>query len=65
MWFQVLALVIATALVVKAVVALAIPHRFYAARRQQYASTSLPVALMVPPAIIFVIAALGALVYAP
>jgi hypothetical protein len=52
MWFQVLSLVIATALLVKAAIALAIPHRFYASRQQQYASTSLPVALMVPPAIV-------------
>ena len=52
MWFQVLSFVIATALLVKAGVALTIPSRFYATRQRQYASTSLPPALMVPPAII-------------
>ena len=52
MWFRALSLVIATALIVKAGVALAIPDRFYAARQRQYASTSLPPALLVPPAII-------------
>ena len=51
-WFQALSLVIATALLVKAVVALTIPGRFYATRRRQYGSTSLPSSLMVPPAII-------------
>ena len=52
MWFQALSFVIATALVVKAGVALAIPGRFYATRQRQYMSTSLPPALLVPPAII-------------
>jgi len=52
MWFQALSLVIATALLVKAAVALTIPGRFYASRGRQYASTSLPPALMVPPAIV-------------
>ena len=52
MWFQALSFVIATALLVKAGVALAIPGRFYATRQRQYASTSLPPALLVPPAII-------------
>ena len=52
MWFQALSLVIATALLVKAAVALAIPGRFYATRRRQYDSTSMPRELLVPPAII-------------
>ena len=52
MWFQALSLIIATALIVKAGVALAIPGRFYATRQRHYASASLPVALLVPPAII-------------
>ena len=52
MWFQALSFVIATALLVKAVVALTIPNRFYAERQRQYASTSLPPALLVPPAIV-------------
>ena len=51
-WFQALSLVIATALLVKAVVALTIPGRFYATRQRHYGSTSLPRPLMVPPAII-------------
>jgi hypothetical protein len=52
MWFRVLSFVIATALLVKAGVALTIPSRFYATRQRQYASTSLPPALLVPPAIV-------------
>ena len=52
MWFLTQSLVIATALIVKAGVALAIPDRFYAARQRQYTSTSLPPALLVSPAII-------------
>ena len=52
MWFQALSFVIATALLVKASVALAIPGRFYATRQRHYASTSLPPALLVPPAVI-------------
>src|SRR5436190_18747699 len=52
MWFQALSFVIAAALLIKATVALAIPRRFYASRQRQYASTSMPRALMVPPAII-------------
>jgi hypothetical protein len=52
MWFQALSFVIAAALLIKAAVALAIPHRFYASRQRQYASTAMPPGLMVPPAII-------------
>ena len=52
MWFKVLSFIIASALLIKATVALAIPSRFYATRQRQYASTSLPPELMVPPAII-------------
>ena len=52
MWFQALSFVIAAALLVKALVALAIPGRFYATRQRHYASTSLPPALLVPPAVI-------------
>jgi hypothetical protein len=59
MWFQVLSLVIAAALLIKATVALAIPRRFYATRQRQYASTSLPVALMVPPAIVLTITSIA------
>lgn len=50
---------IAAALLVKAVVALAVPGRFYRSRRRQYASTSMPPALMVPPAIILSLTAVA------
>jgi hypothetical protein len=59
MWFQALSLVIAAALLFKATVALAIPSRFYATRQRQYASTSLPAALMVPPAIVLTITSIA------
>jgi hypothetical protein len=52
MWFQVLSFLIATALLVKSVIALTIPSRFYATRQRQYASASLSPELIVPPAII-------------
>jgi len=52
MWFQALSFVIATALLVKAGIALTMPGRFYATRRRHYDSTSLPPDLMVPPAIV-------------
>ena len=42
MWFKVLGLVIAVALLGKASIALAAPRRFYAVRQRQYASDSLP-----------------------
>jgi hypothetical protein len=54
-WFRFLSFLIATALVVKAVVALAIPERFYATRRRQYASDSKPRELWVPPAIVLLV----------
>jgi hypothetical protein len=50
--FQALSFIIAAALLIKATVALAIPHTFYASRQRQYASASMPRELMVPPAII-------------
>lgn len=59
MWFQALSFVIAAALLVKAVVALAIPGRFYATRQRQYDSTSMPRELMVPPAIILALTSLA------
>jgi hypothetical protein len=52
MWFQALSFIIATALLVKAGVALAIPRRFYGTRQRQYASTSLSAALIVPAVIV-------------
>ena len=54
MWFRVLGLVLAAALILKASVALAAPRRFYAARQSQYASASSPRKLMVAPALLFV-----------
>jgi hypothetical protein len=52
MWFRILSVVIAIVLLVKAVVALASPRRFYAARQKQYASAPLPSTLFVPPALV-------------
>jgi len=52
MWFRGLSLAIAVALLVKATVALTVPQRFYARRRQQYSSETLPSRLLIPPAIV-------------
>jgi len=52
MWFRALSFLIAAALLVKAAIALAIPERFYATRRRQYAAESMPTELLVPPAIV-------------
>ena len=52
MWFQALSFVIATALVVKAGVALVIPGRFLRHAATANMATSLPPGLLVPPAII-------------
>ena len=52
MWFQVLSLLIATALVGKASVALATRQNFYAARSRQYVSESLPLKLLVGPIVV-------------
>lgn len=57
MWFQVLGLIIALALLLKASVALAIPGRFYAARQQQYASESIPRKLLFAPPVILLLTA--------
>jgi len=43
MWFKVLGLLIAIALLGKAAVALAAPGRFYAVRQRQYASASVAI----------------------
>ena len=59
MWFQALSFVIATALLVKATVALAMPDRFYATRQRQYASTALPRELLVPPVVILCVTAVA------
>jgi len=55
-WFRILSLVIATALVAKAAIALSMPGRFYAERQRQYASESPPARLLVPPIVIFALA---------
>jgi hypothetical protein len=52
MWFRVISFVIAIALLGKAIVALASPRRFYAARQKQYASDTLPSTFLVPPALV-------------
>jgi hypothetical protein len=57
--FQALSFIIAAALLIKASIALAIPHTFYASRQRQYAATSMPRELMVPPAIILSITAVA------
>ena len=57
MWFRVLSLVIAGALLGKAVIALAMPGRFYAERQRQYESASPPGKVMVPPMVIVGLAA--------
>jgi hypothetical protein len=54
-WFRVLSFVIAAALLIKAAVALAMPERFYATRRRQYASESKPRELWLPPAIVLLV----------
>jgi hypothetical protein len=50
--FRVLSLVIAAALIGKAVIALAMPGRFYAERQRQYASASPPAKILVAPVVI-------------
>jgi hypothetical protein len=52
MWFQSLSLLIATALIGKASVALATRQRFYALRSGQYVSESLPLKLLVGPIVV-------------
>jgi hypothetical protein len=52
MWFRVLSLVIAAALVAKATIALSARQWFYAKRQRQYATESLPTKLLVAPAVV-------------
>ena len=59
MWFRALSFLIAAALLIKAAVALAMPERFYATRRRQYASDSRPTELLVPPVIVFSVTAIA------
>jgi hypothetical protein len=55
MWFRALSFLIAAALLIKATIALAMPERFYATRRRQYASDSMPGELLVPPAMVLAV----------
>ena len=55
MWFRILSLVIAVALLGKGVIALAAPRRFYAERQRQYSSESAPPKLLVAPMVIGVL----------
>ena len=55
MWFQVLSVVIAVALLGKAAIALAVPRRFYAERQRQFASEVRPRRLLVAPLVIVAI----------
>jgi hypothetical protein len=59
MWFRVLSLVIGMALIGKAIVALIARRRFYATRQTQYASETLPAALLFPPVVVVVMALLA------
>ena len=52
MWFRILSLIIAAALLVKAAIALFMPARFYDERERQYASVSPPTKVLVPPVVI-------------
>jgi hypothetical protein len=55
-WFRILSFAIGGLLLTKAVVALAIPGRFYAERRRQYASEVIPRKVIVGPAVVIVLA---------
>jgi uncharacterized membrane protein YidH (DUF202 family) len=59
MWFRLLSLVIAVALLGKATIALAMPRRFYAERQRQFASASPPAKIVVPPVMIVFITAVA------
>ena len=54
-WFRVLSVVIAVALLSKATMALAARRRFYAERQRQYASGSQPPNLLVAPVVILAV----------
>ena len=56
MSFRILSLVIGAALLAKATAALAMSDQFYAVRRRQYASESLPPKLLVAPAVVAILA---------
>ena len=55
MWFKVLSLLIAVALLGKAIIALLGPRRFYAVRQSHYASETLPAKLLVPPVLVLAV----------
>ncbi len=60
MWFKALGFLIAAALLAKASVALTTRRRFYARRQRQYAAESLPAKLLVAPAVVLALTAVGA-----
>lgn len=59
MWFQFLSLLIATALIGKASIALATRQKFYASRSRQYDSDSLSLKLLVAPTIVGALAVIA------
>jgi hypothetical protein len=59
-WFRTLSLLIAAALLVKALVALTARRRFYAIRQRQYATESLPPKFLIAPALVLALTALSA-----
>jgi hypothetical protein len=58
-WFRVLSLLLAAALLGKSVIALIAGRRFYAVRRRQYATEFLPPKLLVAPALVLALTAVG------
>ena len=62
--FRALSLLIATALIAKATIALAARRRFYALRQRQYAAESPPTKLLAAPALVLVLALTATAVYA-
>ena len=55
MWFKVLSLLIAVALVGKATIALLVRRRFYAVRQTHYASETLPARLLIAPVLVWAV----------
>ena len=59
-WFKVLSLLIAVALLGKAAVALAARGRFYAARQRQYSTENLPPKLLIAPVLVLTLTVVAA-----
>jgi hypothetical protein len=59
-WFRVLSLALAAALLAKGVIALTARRQFYAIRQRQYATESLPPKLLVAPALVLALTAVAA-----